>query len=87
MSSPSDKTTIWGIPHGILIFVFLHLWLFFGVFCFKESLPRRKQALVPLFFSGLFLLLGYFPELSWLEKWMEGIDLILLIFGLFVFFY
>lgn len=85
MSSPSDKTTIWGIPHGILIFVSLHLWPFFGLFFFKDSLPRRKQPLVPFFFSGVFFLLGYFPELSWLEKWIEGIDLILLFLGFFSF--
>lgn len=30
---------------------------------------------------GLFFLLGYFPELAWLEKWIEGIDLILLFLG------
>jgi len=85
ISSPSDKTTIWGIPHGIIIFVFLHIWPFFGLFFFKGSLPRRKQPLVPLFFGGVFFLLGYFPELAWLEKWIEGIELLLLVLGLFSF--
>ena len=84
-SSPSDKTTIWGIPHGIFIFVFLHFWPFLGWLFFKDSLPRRKQPLVPLFFSGLFFLLCHFPELAWLEKWIEGMDLLLLILGLFSF--
>lgn len=83
-SAPSGKTTILGIPDGIFRFVFLHLWLFLGLFFFKDSLPRRKQPLVPLFFSGLFFLfLSYFPELAWLEKWIEGIDLLLLILGVF----
>lgn len=44
--------------------------------------PRRKQPLVPLLFGGLFFLLGYFPELAWLEKWIEGIDLLLLFLGI-----
>lgn len=85
MLSPSDKTTIWGIPHVLLIFVFLHLWPLLGWLFFKDSLPRRKQPLVPLFFSGLFFLLSYFPELAWLEKWIEGMDLLLLLLGLFSF--
>lgn len=83
MSSPGDKATIWGIPHGICIFTFLHIWPFIGLLFFNDSLPRRKQPLVPLFFSGVFFLLGYFPELGWLEKWIEGIDLILLVLGVF----
>ena len=85
MSSPGDKATIWGIPQGIFIFVFLHTWAFFGLLFFKDSLPRRQQPLVPLFFGGVFFLLGYFPELAWLEKWIEGIDLLLLVLGLFSF--
>jgi hypothetical protein len=85
MSSPGDKATIWGIPHGIIIFFFLHIWPFFGLFFFKDSLPRRKQPLVPLFFGGVFFFLGYFTELAWLEKWIEGIDLLLLVLGLFSF--
>lgn len=85
MSSPGDKATIWGIPHGILIFGFLHVWPFFGLLFFNDSLPRRKQPLVPLFFGGVFFLLGYFPELAWLEKWIEGIDLLLLALGVFSF--
>ena len=83
ISSPSGKPTILGIPYGIFIFVFIHLWLFLGCFFFKESLPGESQPLVPIFFSGLFFLLCYFPELAWLEKWIEGIDLLLLFFGLF----
>lgn len=85
MSSPGDKATIWGIPHGILIFVFLHIWAFVGLLFFNDSLPRRKQPLFPLFFGGVFFLLGYFPELAWLEKWIEGIDLLLLALGVFSF--
>jgi len=84
-STPSDKTTILGIPAGILIFVFINFWLFLGLFVFKGSLPKRKQPLVPLFFSGLFFCLCYFPELDWLEKWIEGIDLLLLFLGVFHF--
>lgn len=83
-SAPSDKTTILGIPDGIFIFVFMHVWVFLGLFFFKDSLPRRKQPLVPLFFSGLFFFLGSFPELAWLEKWIEGIDLLLLILGFLI---
>ncbi|XP_031375561.1 uncharacterized protein LOC116190023 [Punica granatum] len=86
MSSPGDKTTtIWGIPHGIIIFVLFHIGAFFGFFLFRESIPGRKQPLVPFFFASLFLLLGSFPELAWLKKWIEGIDLLLLFLGLFSF--
>lgn len=85
MSSPGDKATIWGIPHGIIIFVLLHIGAFFGFFLFRDSLPGRKQPLVPFFFGGVFLLLGSFPELAWLKKWIEGIDLLLLVLGLFSF--
>lgn len=84
-SAPSEKTTILAIPDGILIFVFVHLWFFLGWLFFKDSLPRRKQPLVPLFFSGIFLFLYNFPELAWLKKWIEGIDLLLLILGVFSF--
>lgn len=82
-SSPINKTTVWGIPDGIFIFFLIHFWLFLGVFLFKDSLPRKKQPLVPLFFSGLFFFLGYFQELAWLSKWIEGIDLLLLLLGTF----
>lgn len=27
-------------------------------------------------------MLGYFPELEWLEKWIEGFDLLLLFLGI-----
>lgn len=81
MSSPDYKATIWGIPNGIIIFGLIHIWPFFGLLLFKDSLPRRKQPFVPLFFGGVFFLLGYFPELSWLEKWIEGVDLLFLILG------
>jgi len=82
MSSPCDKATIWGIPDGILVFLFFHIWPLLGLFVFRKKLPRKKQPLVPLFFGGVFFLLGHFPELAWLEKWIEGIELLLLIFGL-----
>lgn len=83
ISAPSGKTTILGIPPGIFIFVFLHVWFLGGCFFFKESLPGKKQPLLPIFFSGLFFLLCSFPELAWLEKWIEGIDLLLLFLSLF----
>ena len=67
-------------------FYCLSLFFFiFGLFFFNKSLPRRKQPLIPLFFSGLFFLLGYVPELAWLEKWIEGIDLLLLALSVFSF--
>lgn len=85
ISSPSETPTIWGIPHGILIFIGIHLWFFLVVVLFKSSLPPKKQQpLVPLFFSGLFLFLTYFPELFWLDKWVEGRNLFLLSLGFFI---
>lgn len=47
-----------------------------------SSFSRPEKALVPLFFGGLIFLLGYFPELEWLEKWIEGFDLLLLFLGI-----
>lgn len=81
--SPTNTKTVWGIPYGIFIFLSLHLWSLFGLIFFRHRLPRRKQALVPLFFSGLFFLLGFFPELARLEKWISGIDLLLCILSVF----
>lgn len=80
--SPANNQ-IFGIPCGLVIFVLIHFWLFMGVFCFKKSLLRKRQAIIPFFFSGLFLLLTYFPELASLNKWIEGIDLLLFLFGLY----
>ena len=82
MSSTGDKANV---PHGLLIFILLHLWLIFALFLFNDSLPKNKQPLIPLFFGSVFFLLGHFPELAWLEKWIEGIDLLLLALGLFSF--
>lgn len=70
-------------PYGIFIFIFIHLLALLGFLLFHDNLPRRKQALVPLFYSLLFYILGYFPGLAWLERWIEGIDLLLCILCLF----
>lgn len=43
------------------------------------------MGLLPLFFSAVFFALGYFPDLAWLEKWIEGMDLLLLFLGVFSF--
>lgn len=65
---------------GILIFCFAHLVLFMGFILFQQSLP---QPLIPFFFSALFYFLPYCP--GWLERWIEGIDLLLFLLCLFLF--
>lgn len=75
--SPFDADSMWGIPKGICIFVGLHFLSLISLLVFWEQLPKRKYLLVPLFFSFIFYLLSYLPELSPLEKWIEGIDLLL----------
>lgn len=82
----SNKTTLFQIPDGVFIFIFIHVWSFVFFFVFRGILPRRMQPLVPLFFSGILFSLGYFPQLSWLEKWIEGMDLLLLTLGFVSFF-
>lgn len=76
---PAENEKIWGIPVGILIFCFFHFFFLLGLFVFK---PRRTKPFLPFFFSGLFHLLGYFPELALLSEWIEGIDLLLLLIGI-----
>jgi hypothetical protein len=83
MLSPGDKATIFGLSYGLILFLCLHIWPLFGLFLFKDSLPKRRQPLIPVFFGGIFFLLTHFSELEWLEKWIEGIDLLLLILGIY----
>lgn len=55
MSSPGDKATIWGIPCGMFIFLFLHLWAFVGFFFFnarEESNPEHLPSALASFLSG-----------------------------------
>ena len=85
MSSPYKATTICGIPHGIFIFFFFHLWAFIALLIFNHILLPKLQSLIPLFFGAIFFFLRCFPELNWLNKWIEGIDLFLFIFAVFSF--
>lgn len=76
----SPRVLDYQIPFGgILVFSCAHLVLVIGFFLFKGDLP---EPLVPFFFGALFFMLPYFPELEWLEPWMEGIDLLLFLLGL-----
>ena len=82
--SSEQKHIIWVIPDGLFIFVFVHIWLLVGYFSFKDIIQKREdmQPLLPFFFCLLFLIVGSFTQLPWLEKWLEGIDLLLLLIGI-----
>lgn len=81
--SPTHAKKLWGIPYGIFICITLNFLALLGFLLFHDNLPRRKQALLSLFYSVLFYIYAYFPGLAWLERWIEGIDLLLCILCLF----
>ena len=86
ISSPLGKPSIFGIPAGIGMFILLHLWALLFIVCFDKALPKRRQPFfLPLFFGGVLFLLSHFPSLAWLEKWIDGLDLLLLILGVYSF--
>ena len=84
-TSPCDAIRICGIQTSIFIFILMHLWPLLGLVVFRDSLPKNLQPLIPFFFSAIFFVLVHFPELAWLKKWIEGMDLLLLLLGVFSF--
>lgn len=52
---------------------------------FQRNLQAARQPLVPLLFGALLYFLPYFPNLEWLEGWIEGLDLFLLLLGFLLF--
>lgn len=78
-----ESTIISGISDTLIVFLFVHFWIIWGYFCFKRSIPRNRQPFLPFFFCGIFLLIGSITQLPWLEKWLEGIDLLLLLLGIY----
>jgi hypothetical protein len=50
-----------------------------GFFLFQR---RIKQPLVSLLFGALLFFLPYLPTMEWLEGWIEGLDLFLLLLGI-----
>jgi hypothetical protein len=85
--SPTDTPTIFGIPSGIFIFFLIHVWLllFLIFFFLRAGSLKGKQPLIPIFFSIVFMILLYLPEVEWLERWIEGADLLLLMLSVFSF--
>jgi len=83
--SPTSTTTILGMPSGIFIFLMIHLWFFlFCIFLFlKEGKLKGKQPFIPIFFTIVFMILLHLPEVEWLERWIEGADLLLCILSVF----
>lgn len=85
--SPDDCTQVWGIPSGVLIFVISHLY-FVLFLCFlkqtfcREALDKVAPSLVPLSLTLLFHLLSNFPEVAFLGTWIEGFDLLMLLFSI-----
>ena len=82
--SPTSTTSMLGIPSGIFIFFLVHFWfLLIYLFLFlKVGSIKGKQPLIPIFFAVVFLILPYLPGVEWLERWIEGASLLLLILGL-----
>jgi hypothetical protein len=83
--SPTDTPTICGIPSGIFIFLLIHVWfLLIFIFLFlRTGSLKGKQPLIPIFFSIVFMILLHLPEVEWLERWIEGADLLLLMLSVF----
>lgn len=78
-SAPGGDNISCPIP---FLFLFCHIFLFFGLFILKRNILPAKQPLVP---GALLYFLPYFPNLEWLEGWIEGLDLFILLQGLFLF--
>jgi ABC-type enterochelin transport system permease subunit len=74
---PTGK--ILGIPNGLFLFILSHI--IFLIFIFEVQV---KQPFLPFFFGALFHLLGYLPQFAWLCKWIEGMDILLLLLGVFL---
>lgn len=85
--SPDDCTQVWGIPSGVLIFLISHLYFilflsFLKLTFSREALDKVAPSLVPISLTLLFRLLSHFPEVAFLGTWMEGFDLLMLLFSI-----
>jgi hypothetical protein len=82
--SPTSTTTMWGVPSGIFLFLILHFWfLLILIFIFLErGSIKGKHPLIPIFFAIIFLIIPHLPGVEWLERWIEGMDLFLLLLSL-----
>lgn len=78
-SAPGGDNISCPIP---FLFLFSHIFLFIALFIFGRNILPAKQALVPLLFGALLFFLPYFPNLKWLQGWIEGLDLFLILLGL-----
>lgn len=81
-SAPGGDKISYPFP---FLFLFCHFFLFFGFFLFQRKIRSERQPLVPLLFGGFLYCLPYFPNLEWLEGWIEGLDLFLLLLGILLF--
>ncbi|KAK9741129.1 hypothetical protein RND81_03G083800 [Saponaria officinalis] len=81
-SAPGGEQISCPIP---FLFIFCHLFLFLGLFLFQRNIRVERQPLVPLLFGTLLFFLPDFPNLEWLEGWIEGLDLFLLLLGFLLF--
>lgn len=85
--SPAGKGTVGGVAVELLVFICILIWGFLLLIFFHlrgELAPHKLQALVPILFGGLFLVLENFPSLEglYLLRWIRGMDLLLLLIGL-----
>jgi len=71
---------------GLWLFILLNLGFLGGLLKQTLNLSTQKlQGLTPWFFGCIFFLLNHLPALGILEKWIEGIDLLCLFFGILSF--
>lgn len=69
---------------GLLVFYITIKVSLLGFYLFRRRFPET-QPLIPFFFSALFYYLPYLPELEWLERWINGMDLLLFFLELFLY--
>ncbi|CAN8221833.1 unnamed protein product [Cochlearia groenlandica] len=81
-SAPGGENISCPIP---FVFLACHLFIFFGFYVFQRDIRAERQPLVPLLFGGFLYFVPHFPNLEWLEGWIEGLDLFLLLLGILLF--
>lgn len=86
-ATPTNTTKILGVASGIFIFIAIHLsgvmMIFFFKFIEEWGSLKGKQPLVPFYFSFIWYYSNSLPELAPIHRWINGIELLLLLIGVF----
>nr|UYC28277.1 cytochrome c maturase subunit C [Christisonia kwangtungensis] len=87
-ATPTNTTKIFGVASGILIFIAIHLsgvmMIFFFKFIEEWGSLKGKLPLVPFYFSFILYYSNSLPELAPILRWINGIELLLLLIGVFL---